>query len=66
MTDTPSHIKTLQIKIWLSKSPMERLRQMMVDNESLFRFWSIGRAINSDSSSAFHLPDTNTISPSVD
>jgi len=66
MTDTPSQIKALQTEIWLSKSPMERLRQMMVDNESLFRFWSTARDINSDSSSVFHLPDTNTISPSVD
>lgn len=40
MTDTPSHIKQLQLKIWLSKSPMERLKQMMEDNESLMRFWT--------------------------
>ncbi len=40
MTDTPQHIKDLQLKIWLSKSPMERLRQMMEDNASLFKFWA--------------------------
>jgi hypothetical protein len=40
MTDTPQHIKELQLKIWLSKPPMERLRQMMEDNDSLFRFWA--------------------------
>ncbi len=40
MTDTPSHIKKLQLKIWLSKSPMERLKQMMSDNASLTRFWT--------------------------
>lgn len=40
MTDTPEHIKALQLKIWLSKPPMERLRQMMADNEALIKFWS--------------------------
>lgn len=40
MTDTPDHIKEIQLKIWLSKSPAERLRQMMVNNEELFRFWN--------------------------
>lgn len=40
MTDTPEHIKALQLKIWLSKPPMERLRQMMIDNEALFKFWN--------------------------
>lgn len=43
MTDTPEHVKAIQQSIWLSKSPKERLRQMMIDNESLFQFW--GRAI---------------------
>jgi hypothetical protein len=40
MTDTPQHIKALQLKIWLAKPPMERLKQMMIDNEALIRFWS--------------------------
>jgi uncharacterized protein YndB with AHSA1/START domain len=40
MTDTPQHVKALQLKIWLSKSPMERLFQMMTDNEALMKFWS--------------------------
>ncbi|WP_343744339.1 hypothetical protein [Chitinophaga sp.] len=39
MTDTPDHIKQLQLKIWLSKSPGERLRQMMEDNTALYAFW---------------------------
>jgi len=39
MTDTPQHIKDLQLKIWLSKPPMERLRQFLVDNEALYLFW---------------------------
>jgi hypothetical protein len=40
MTDTPKHIKAMQLKIWLSKPPMERLRQMLADNEALLKFWS--------------------------
>lgn len=40
MNDTPQHIKRLQLKLWLSKSPMERLRQMMSDNEALYKFWN--------------------------
>jgi hypothetical protein len=40
MTDTPENIKQLQLKIWLSKPPMERLRQFLVDNGTLFQFWN--------------------------
>ena len=40
MNDTPEKIKELQRKIWLSKSPMERLKQMMEDNASLAKFWT--------------------------
>jgi hypothetical protein len=40
MNDTPKNIKELQLKIWLSKSPMERLKQMMEDNASLIQFWA--------------------------
>lgn len=43
MTDTPQHIKELQLKIWLSKSPMERLRQTLEDNGQLLQFWSSAR-----------------------
>jgi hypothetical protein len=39
MTDTTQDIKNLQLKIWLDKSPMERLRQFMTDNEALINFW---------------------------
>ena len=46
MTDTPAYIKALQLKIWLSRSPEERLRRMMVDNEALLRFWSATRIID--------------------
>ncbi len=40
MDDTPEYIKELQLKIWLSKSPADRLKQFMEDNASLFRFWN--------------------------
>ena len=39
MTDTPQHIYDLQLKLWLAKSPGERLRQMLVDNNALYKFW---------------------------
>jgi len=45
MTDTPVYIKKLQLEIWLSKSPMERLRQMMEDNASLMIFWTMTQKI---------------------
>jgi len=40
MGDTPQHIKDLQLQIWLSKTPAERLRQFLLDNEVLFSVWS--------------------------
>ena len=43
MNDTPQHIQDLQLKIWLSKSPMQRLRQMMENNAMLHQFWSKAR-----------------------
>ena len=46
MTDTPQHIKELQLKIWLSKSPMERLRQTLEDNGQLLQFWSSARVLD--------------------
>jgi hypothetical protein len=43
MTDTTQAIKDLQLKIWLSKPPMERLKQMMEDNAALNKFWMAAR-----------------------
>ncbi len=43
MNDTPQHLKELQLKIWLSKSPAERLKKFMEDNASLFQFWNNAR-----------------------
>ena len=37
MTDTPKHIRQLQLKIWLSKTPGERLRQFLTDNDILYK-----------------------------
>jgi hypothetical protein len=37
MQDNPQHIKDLQLKIWLAKPPMERLRQFLIDNEQFYR-----------------------------
>ena len=39
MEDTPEHIKELQLKIWLQKTPGERLYQTIKSNEELFLFW---------------------------
>lgn len=39
MNDTPKHIRQLQLEIWLSKTPAERLRQFMEDNDALFNLW---------------------------
>ena len=47
MTDTPQNIKDLQLKIWLSKTPMERLKRMMEDNAALFRFWANTKKVDS-------------------
>ena len=33
MTDTPQYIRELQLKLWLAKSPGERLYQFLVDND---------------------------------
>ncbi|PWV46529.1 hypothetical protein [Chitinophaga sp. S165] len=50
MNDTPQHIKELQLKIWLSKSPGERLKQFMEDNASLFLFWNTVQKSNNKQS----------------
>lgn len=36
MNDTPPEIKKLQLEIWLSKPPMERLRIALEDNDAFF------------------------------
>ena len=39
MSDTPQHIKEKQLELWLSKTPAERLKQTLADNEALYLFW---------------------------
>lgn len=51
MIDTPQNIKELQLKIWLSKPPGERLKQFMEDNASLFQFWRMARKSEHNSNS---------------
>jgi hypothetical protein len=46
MSDTSKHIYDMQLKLWLAKSPMERLHQLMLDNEALFKFWREARPVN--------------------
>jgi hypothetical protein len=46
MTDTPKHIKELQLKIWLSKSPEERLRLTLESNGQLLHFWSSAQVVD--------------------
>jgi hypothetical protein len=60
MNDTPQHIKELQLKIWLSKSPAERLKQFMEDNTSLFQFWDKARK------SDYKMPNPKIENRSVD
>jgi hypothetical protein len=38
MQDTPEHIKQLQLEIWLSKTPGERIMQFVKDNDDFFKF----------------------------
>lgn len=47
--DTSQEIKNLQLKIWLEKSPMERLHQFMTDNEALIKFWKEVKKNSEDS-----------------
>lgn len=44
MEDTPKYIKKIQLQIWLSKPPAERLRQAIQDNEALYTFWKQAQA----------------------
>ncbi|MEP7255280.1 MAG: hypothetical protein ABI666_05860 [Ferruginibacter sp.] len=37
MKDTPKYIKDIQLKIWLEKSPGERLYQFLVDNDKMYQ-----------------------------
>jgi len=58
MTDTPQHIYDLQMKIWLSKTPGERLMQFLKDNDDM-------RKALKNAKEKLHLPDTVTNFPSA-
>jgi hypothetical protein len=60
MTDTPQNIQDLQLKIWLSKSPMERLKQMMEDNAALTKFWATARKPQHNSANGKSNSDTSS------
>ena len=53
MTDTPQHIYDLQLKIWLSKTPEERLIKFLKDNDDM-------RRALKEVKEKLHLPDTIT------
>jgi hypothetical protein len=52
MEDTPQHIKYLQLKVWMDKTPARRLKQFLEDNDALQKFWA-------KSKSAAAKPDSN-------
>lgn len=56
MDDTPQHIKDIQLKIWLSKTPMERLRQFLIDNEALYLFWDNAKQAKAKKASSESAP----------
>ena len=37
MTDTPEHIRKLQLKLWLDKTPGERLYLFITDNDFAYQ-----------------------------
>ena len=37
MTDTPQHIKDLQLKLWMQKTPGKRLYQFIMDNDAMYK-----------------------------
>ena len=59
MTDTPQHIKELQLKIWLSKSPGERLMLTLEGNGQLLHFWSAARFVDRNRNEQKSNPETN-------
>jgi hypothetical protein len=38
MNDTSQKIKEIQKQIWMNKTPMERLKQFLLDNDDFFAF----------------------------
>jgi hypothetical protein len=46
MEDTPQHIKELQLKVWMDKTPAQRLKQFLEDNDALQKFWAKNKIAN--------------------
>ena len=46
MNDTPAHIKELQLKLWLSKPPEERLLQFIKENDAWWQALKEAKANN--------------------
>lgn len=60
MTDTPPHINDLQLAIWLKKTPEERLRQLMKDNEAILLFWKHAKPTNNNNNKVIVTKQTTT------
>jgi hypothetical protein len=63
MQDTPEHIKQLQLKIWLSKTPGERIIQFVKDNDDFFKFCEQAKAQLLKNNN-LHKEDSHNILPS--
>jgi hypothetical protein len=37
MNDTPAHIRDMQLKLWLAKTPEERLLQFITENDAWWK-----------------------------
>ena len=48
MTDTTAEIRQKQLEIWLAKTPAERLRITLEDNDALCNFWDMLKKNNSE------------------
>jgi len=48
MQDTPKHLDDIQLKIWLAKTPGERLKQFLIDNDALYNFWKKAKPVAPD------------------
>lgn len=49
MQDTPQHLKELQLKIWMDKTPAQRLKQFLEDNDALQKFWAKSKNVSAGS-----------------
>ena len=45
MNDTPEDVRKIQMQIWLSKSPAERLLQCRKDNDDLMIFFESAKKL---------------------